>query len=212
MSKNSYLGYEEAFELTGWSPFADDEPVSSYTAWVMRNNIQSRLDQSGQYRVNWVADVDDVLGGDGGAEITVPSFHPTAHQQGDETTIRFVFPLTSIRADRPMQLDVRIGARSFNGGNVTIDASIFPYKSPAQILWTATQGTTSSSTASWVVDELATWTEELRYRSATQFLSQDNDASSEVSTVLVDLVELRIIGTCDSGTGLLSGVQVREYP
>lgn len=212
MSANSYRKYFEFFETTAWTPFSADEPISAYTAWITRNNIQHLVDQSGQYRVNWVADVDDVTGGDGGAEITVPGFHPTAHQQGSTTVIRYVFPLTSIRPDRPMQLDIRIGARSQAGGTVTINADLVPYKRPSQILWSATQGQTTSATASWIIDELATWTDESRHRTHTPFTSVDNDASSVPGVSILDLVELEIRGSCSAGSGLLSGVQVREYP
>lgn len=204
MSKNSVNGYFEDLESTAWVSYEEDQPISAYSTLALRDGLQHALDQSGQYRINWCA-----VSGDPKPGVSDPS--------GSVETYRYPFPITSIRKDRPMQLDVRVAVIMESGGQeLDLDASIYPRGQPGQVLWSASANTTTT-TAHWAIDELATWTREKRHRlgrfAAT---SVDNDASSVPSTAYLDMLELELVltGTTFAGSGTISvcGVQVREYP
>lgn len=202
MGKNSHRGYTEAFELTSWNALERDEPMSAYQAWVIRNNIQHNLDQSGQYRINWVAAAND--------------FTPRATSEGRSGRWRWVFPITSIRRERPMNLDIRAATIMTGGaGEVDIALRLYPRKSPGSEMWSTSANVTTTG-AHWAIDTLATWTNEARHKQGRLDLtSVDNDSSSEPSTSFLDVVTLEldlVMPDSETGTVRLCGLQVREYP
>lgn len=192
--------------------FNADAPLSVHRAYWLRSNIQQLVDQSGQYRVNWVTDTRDEEGASG----------PNIASASGEYSLCCVFPITVIEQRHPMNLDIRVAARiSGSATSASVSANLYAYtgvanNSVGQSLW-AGSGASSSTTASWVIDETFEWSDyDLRALQGTKrYISRDADASSIPGTGLLHMMQLNLVLTgAFSGSGLahICGVQVREYP
>lgn len=124
MSASSDLGF--VLPLHGAS-FTKYEPVSSFRAWCMRNNLLHLIDVCSQTRINWTSgpmDRDD--------HYALPAAAPDT--AGDSGGVAWCqqFPHTWVRPSRPVNLDIRITLRAeFEpSGDVVAVARIVPAEFP----------------------------------------------------------------------------------
>lgn len=126
----------------------DDAPVSTYRAWIMRNNLQHLIDMSPQQRINWC-----------GATAIDSAY---VFFSADTVTHHFsqVFPHTWIDRRWPCGLDIQISGKTDGGGTTAVSARVVPhivgagvFDSVSDAYWEDT-GVITLATSSVIIDSI----------------------------------------------------------
>ena len=106
MSASSNLGVLEGLAS---SPLDTGDSVSAYRAWAIRNNLAHLIDESTQVRINWVGTSVD---GDSNDTYKVADLgvEPVLTGASVKRIWAQEFPITWIREDRPVNLDLHVRA------------------------------------------------------------------------------------------------------
>lgn len=196
-----------------WVEFDDDafdadQPMSCYRAWTLMQNGQHLVDSSGQYRVNVCARAGSSLKSSGLDGAT-------------PRTLAWEFPLTMMYAEHPPNFDVRVA------GYITGDASLGSYvatvvaigdehdpwgsASPAALYYAT--ATTTSTAATWVIDEQFIWAEPSNeyMRMLRPYTVAENSTTDRVRVVMVRFEVSVASDAPSSGNASIAAVQLREF-
>ncbi len=196
----------------------DDEPLSVYRAWALRNNLQHLVDMYPQHRVNWAGHSDNDQ-----------QYLFTANDYGSPGgTIHYwsaVFLHTWIHREYPCGLDIQICGKTDDGaGNVSSDmhvkASVSPHVIGGTVLDTVTDpmwedsGHITLATSEEVISSIY-------YPDTTspvshgwrKFPTVEDGKTRSVNICLSRLdIEWKVTGSDDSSsTSGLTRVSVREF-
>lgn len=203
--------------LTRLPPASYDNgrPVSTWEALVLRNNLQHLINFSCQHRINWV-----------GANLVSPEatfVNYYGYSEIDTGSAAIVsvwaqeFPITWIRDDFPVSLDIEIHALvgdAGTGSHLRIDARIVPASAPfydlgTTALWSATAQSSGINTEAVIADLL---TFDTALDQSGIFAGRAVTEESVLRSVQQAMLRLEIQVTIPTDEqGLLTEVLVREY-
>ena len=193
--------------------FDDDDPVSVYRAWALRNNIQHLTDMMPQHRINWA-----------GHEDNDQQYLFAANDYGTPGgTIHYwsaVFLHTWIHGTYPCGLDVQICGKTDATGDLNVKARIVPHRNGGSVfnavaepMW-EDSGITSSASSDEIISSIY-------YPDTTppashgfrKFVIVENEKARAVRVCLSRLdIEWKVTGSIDStSVSGLTQVSVREF-
>jgi hypothetical protein len=205
------LGNQQYWERADPALVSDDEPLTAFNAWMMRENGAHLISSFPQYRVNWCQDNNAYT-------------HLIRHNSGDDTLlVSFAFPVTIPEYDRIASFDVRVGALVSNGSATgTIRARLLWDRYPPEASTAATTqpnfydatNTTTSTAGEWVLDTPATGvvSSDNTYRQSLRDYVTDDGGTNRTVRAAMARLDVIVSGTYGAGgwTEVLA-VQVREF-
>ncbi len=206
MSVRSQL---QSFVTMPTTAFSADRPVSAWRTYALRSNAQHLIDSSGQYLVNWHADLtSEGLHHDSGLDPSTPAY------------CSWIVPIRIVQAEHPMHYDIRVAAQLEAAGTALIAAILSPYGAPRAITgeehglqWFYETNTTTSTTGEWVLDERWTWSGSDRsYMSSVKSFGFLEDGVSRTAKVVLARLEILLFCSTAETEADITAVSLREYP
>lgn len=211
----TYHTSEKKILLLDDNSFDDDCSVSTYRAWVTRNNLQHIVDMCPQHRINWTS-------------TAYGNYDAMLFDEYDEDQssgwIHYSMPFvhTWIEPAMPTGLDIRICGRVESGGTLTVLTRVVPHFPGSTIFdtsvdsWWEGLGTTTNTTSTELVSDIFYPDGETVggvQKRFTPAMHQFNIQESGINkAVQVPMSRLDVIGLTTWGYyGEITQVLVREF-